>query len=827
VVQDLQPNRGIMMPFAIARVLSGAAVLLVATYYLLASIPFSFYHFLQFPHFWWMPLFIRTHPLVMAAGMGGLLLTMRGLPRANGARLRILTLAGTSITTWMAVTAWVPVLQTYENAAFLSFAAVALLGAAGFETLQAAPTHAPDGEQTTSSVRHAVVAAVLASALFLALSHDPNAGGAGHPLEATAVALVSLLGHLALFVAIVAALRSIRTLGRALGWTPETTSLALRLCAGLIFGAILYRTVFTALTMSPLRSAATAGVLGVSFTLFAQSLLVGVVRPGVSGRLSRPWLLPLGLLLLTPVTAALLPRMLVLADWGFALQKLLVLTTWGLCFSAVRAWPGWRPRAAAAVVILTAAAPLATGVRIDARAGWTEPAAGLDLPLAIERHAMTDTSMMVLLDLARPLATDGEYFSQLRQLGDRVDDPALRPVPLRLVADAAKAAAAPPHIFIVVVDSLRPDYLGAYNPRVDFTPNITAFARESVVMRRAFTSYTGTALSQPSLWAGGLIQRAMYVKPFSAVNNLERLLAANNYRQYVSVDAILSTILSDRSRIRALDTHLTHPDREDQMFRFDLCSSVDELGERLRQDAAATEPIFFYTQPQNLHIRVIAPEGKNKIQSTEVEGGFFKPARDALKHVDACFGRLIDTLRNRGVYENSIVVLTSDHGDAYGEGGRWGHAFYMTPETLRIPIVMRLPTAVGERFAVHDNEVVVLTDVVPTLYKLLGYEPAVGSSLLGRSFVSRPGEPWAGADRRQLLVQSSYSRIFGLLDGEARWLYTANANEAREQFYDLTVDAVQPRSLPARDRVTFRKALADAMRQVGEHYAPEPAGTHD
>jgi hypothetical protein len=820
------------MPFALARVFSGALILLVAAYYLLASIPFSFYHFLQFPHFWWMPAFIRVHPLAMAIGVAGLLVTRRGRP-ADAPGLRILTLCGTSISVWMAVTAWAPSLQTYENAAFLSFAAVGFLGAAGFERLWAtpAPSEPAPSEPTPppqSAFRDSVVAALFASALFLSLSIPTSTVRSAHPLETAAVILASLAGHVGLFAVIVFALAIVRAAGRALCWTAQTTSLAVSLCAGLILGGLLHRTVFTALTMSPGRSAALASVLGVSLVFYARSLVVRDARAAAAEAPSRGWPLALGLLLLIPVTAVLLPRLLVLADWGFALQKILVLTTWGLCFAAVRSWPGWRPRTAVAgLVLVLAVAPLATGVPADARAR-IDTGAELDLPLAIERQATADTSMMVLLDLARPLATDREFFDEVSRLGDRVDDPALEPRPLNVVRDALKPAGEAPHIFIVVVDSLRPDYLAAYNPHVDFTPNIAAFARENLVMRRAYTPYTGTALSQPALWAGGLIQRAMYVKPFSAVNNLERLLAANNYRQYVSVDAILSTILGDRSRIRALDAHLARPDQEDQMFKFDLCSSVAELGEKLRQDAAAAEPVFFFTQSQNLHIRVIAPgELKGAAGGAGSERGFFEPAATALKHVDTCFGRLINTLRDRGLYENSIVVLTSDHGDAYGEGGRWGHAFYMTPETLRVPIVMRVPPALRERFVVHDDRVVLLTDIVPTLYKLLGYEPDRSSPLLGRSFVSRPGEPWAGADRRQLLVQSSYSRIFGLLDGDARWLYTANANEGKEQYFDLTVDSVQPRRLLPRDRVGYRKALTEAMGQVDEHYAPHPAGTRD
>ena len=59
--------------------------------------------------------------------------------------------------------------------------------------------------------------------------------------------------------------------------------------------------------------------------------------------------------------------------------------------------------------------------------------------------------------------------------------------------------------------------------------------------------------------------------------------------------------------------------------------------------------------------------------------------------LDRCFGRFMDDLKARKLYDDSIIVLTSDHGDAYGEEGRWGHAFYVAPETLRIPLILHVP----------------------------------------------------------------------------------------------------------------------------------------
>jgi len=404
----------------------------------------------------------------------------------------------------------------------------------------------------------------------------------------------------------------------------------------------------------------------------------------------------------------------------------------------------------------------------------------------------------------------------VRAAGDATEDRSLPAVPVNLADVTRRPTSRPPHIFVVVVDSLRPDYLLPYNPAATFTPAIGAFARESLVMRNAFTQYAGTALSQPAIWAGTLIQRAMYVKPFAAVNNLERLTVAAGYRRYVSVDPPLSAILEDWSNLVRLDTHLTHPENRDQMYKFDICSTVPELLDRLAHDGAS-EPVFFYSQPQNVHIRTLEGDSYPRDERISVSGGsFFKPAVAAITRVDGCFGRLIDGLKTQGLYDDSIVVLTADHGDGYGEGGRWAHAFYMAPETLRIPLILHVPPRYLTGRVTRADDVVVLTDLTPTLFDLLGYEVTNTSELVGRPMLPRAGP--ARPSRSQILVQSSYSRVFGLLDGNARWLYSVDANHNREELYDLAADAAFGQPVPASERPAYRKGLLDAIGRLNQFY---------
>ena len=115
----------------------------------------------------------------------------------------------------------------------------------------------------------------------------------------------------------------------------------------------------------------------------------------------------------------------------------------------------------------------------------------------------------------------------------------------------AQPSARRPHIFLFVVDSLRRDYLSPYNAAVSFTPSFGRFAAESTVFERAFTRYGATGLAVPSIWAGGLLLHKQYVTPFAPMNTLAKLLEAEKYARWMSMEHIVETIVPPSRRARA------------------------------------------------------------------------------------------------------------------------------------------------------------------------------------------------------------------------------------------------------------------------------------
>src|SRR5262249_45102906 len=180
-----------------------------------------------------------------------------------------------------------------------------------------------------------------------------------------------------------------------------------------------------------------------------------------------------------------------------------------------------------------------------------------------------DPSLRAMLDIVRPMMTDRQYFNTLRRVGEATSERRDPIAPLPLTAGAAVLADRP-DIFIIVVDSLRPDYLSPYNPAVTFTPSIAAFAKESVVLPRVYTPYAGTGLAEAASGPAGLTPRRHPPSPSAPPDTLRRPAAGGGPRRYLSIDTIVDPILDDRRDVTQLDSHIKHADRREEMMRYDI-----------------------------------------------------------------------------------------------------------------------------------------------------------------------------------------------------------------------------------------------------------------
>jgi len=130
---------------------------------------------------------------------------------------------------------------------------------------------------------------------------------------------------------------------------------------------------------------------------------------------------------------------------------------------------------------------------------------------------------------------------------------------------------------------------------------------------------------------------------------------------------------------------------------------------------------------------------------------------NAVHYLDSQLGEMVDYLRARKDMENTIVIITGDHGEEFMEKGRWGHNSQFSEEQLRVPLVVSFP---GNAPAVFDYPTS-HTDLVPTLLPMLGVKNPSGDYSTGENLFSR---------KPRLLTFSDWNRI-AISDGKTKAVF--------------------------------------------------------
>jgi arylsulfatase A-like enzyme len=436
--------------------------------------------------------------------------------------------------------------------------------------------------------------------------------------------------------------------------------------------------------------------------------------------------------------------------------------------------------------------------------------ARLNPEFALDAYAAVDPSFRVIRDAMRPRDSGDalEFYAFLRA-NSGVHDRHVEPASVDFVRDLQPAPGPRPHIFLFIVDSLRRDYLSTHNPSVTFTPAIGAFAADSFPFERAFTRYAGTGLAVPSIWAGGLVFHKEYVTPFAPMNALKKLLDVNGYRQFLASDHITEQLF-----VPAADT--LHLMRTVPEMQHSFCATMDRMIPALAARPADGRPIFGHARTLDLHIGNI---WSAKVPAGESYPGFFAPYASRVRAIDACFGRFIAFLKEQNLYEQSVIVLTSDHGDSLGEEGRWGHGFTTFPEVLSIPLVIHLPPALRSDVEADLTRVAFATDITPTLYALLGLQPEPLGTQFGMPLFVAPGTDVSARRQESFLIASSYGPTYGLIQDNGRSLYIADGTYGREFAFDLRAGPAGRRvEVTDADRRANRQRIRDEVAAIAARY---------
>jgi hypothetical protein len=452
-------------------------------------------------------------------------------------------------------------------------------------------------------------------------------------------------------------------------------------------------------------------------------------------------------------------------DWDFVLLKIGVIAVWTVGFGAAYRMALDPPRRLGdATVATTCLIPLAIHLMVPISPEQQH---------TLDRYRVYNAAFRTADDVVRE-NPPSPSFDRYLKANTGFTDTTIVPIDIDFVTPIERATVEPkPLIFLFVIDSLRPDYLSPYNGRIQFTPNIEEFAAESVVLRNAFTRYGGTGLSMPAIWSGSALPHKQYVEPFDRMNALDKLLKVNGYRRLLTLDHITAELLGRDEGLEELDRGRPEMD-------LDFCKTLREIQAHLERSDTSSRPIFAHTRSLNLHMSKIR---NGSVPPGESYPGLQAPYASRVHGMDTCFGSFVDRLKALGLYDRSLIVLTSDHGEMLGEDGRWGHSYYMTPEVIQIPLIIHVPSWM-QGSNVDPEAVTFSTDITPTVYAALGYKPSASNDLMGSPLVGADSSVWMKRRQEPYVLAASYGAVYAVIRDNGRHLYIADAVNGREFEYE-------------------------------------------
>ncbi|MCA9613048.1 MAG: sulfatase-like hydrolase/transferase [Sandaracinus sp.] len=337
------------------------------------------------------------------------------------------------------------------------------------------------------------------------------------------------------------------------------------------------------------------------------------------------------------------------------------------------------------------------------------------------------------------------------------------------------------NVLFVLVDALRPDHLGTHGYARPTSPNIDAFAEGAVVFEGARATSSRSVRSIPSmmtgLYASQLRYGSEYLYPGVRDENelLAEVLKDNGYQTAVSLGT--DYFAPVHGFFQGFDEVVQLPRNAPRD------EPVDRAIEMLERFESAERPWMLWVYFFNVHLPYLH-DGRASAFGTEPMDAY----DTEIQLADAQFQRLLVELERRGIRDDTVIVLVSDHGEAFLEHGNQGHSFTLYDEEVRSVLMIDAPGIEARRV----EEPVLLLDVAPTLRNLLGL-PAPGR-VAGRSLV--PLMTGEEVGRRRWAERPLFAELLpdGLFPFDQKTVVSGNdkliwwVREGRRELYDLSRD---------------------------------------
>jgi arylsulfatase A-like enzyme/Tfp pilus assembly protein PilF len=300
------------------------------------------------------------------------------------------------------------------------------------------------------------------------------------------------------------------------------------------------------------------------------------------------------------------------------------------------------------------------------------------------------------------------------------------------------AAADPPSVVLITIDTVRADRMGFLGSTRALTPQLDAMARQGVVFEHSYSQAPLTPVSHATILTG-TYPRFHGVRDFGArlPDSLPYLPAIFRARGYRTAAFVSSIILDAQNGFapgfeRGFDIYdagFHRGKRGEPRY-----GSIQRRGQETVRRALAwlqknrQGPVFLWVHIWDAHDPYDPPAPFKERFATA-------PYDACIAYVDATVGKLLAGLRSADIYDNALIAVMSDHGESLGEHGENTHGVFLYDSTIRVPLVVKFPNAkfAKQKVSARAN----LADVAPTVLEAL--KVPIPAAMQGQSLISLIG----------------------------------------------------------------------------------------
>lgn len=389
-----------------------------------------------------------------------------------------------------------------------------------------------------------------------------------------------------------------------------------------------------------------------------------------------------------------------------------------------------------------------------------------------------------------------------------------------------------PNVILISIDSLRADHLSCYGYGRKTSPAIDSLAGDGFLFKNAFSTTSWTLPAHRSLLTSTYPEENdvySYMDPLSDNHStLAEILMRNGYTTaaFVSGPLLASSFGMNQGFVTYDDFTVRFKTAAESHEKITSPLLHTAISNWLKENSRKN--FFLFLHYWDVHYDYNPPAPYDTLFDTDYKGNISRQnfirnkqinknmnPRD-LAHVlsqydgeiaftDFYIGQLMQELKRMDLYNDSMIILTADHGDEFFEHGYKGHMRTLYDEVLQVPLILKFPSSAGFSGGKKLENLVSIVDVLPTV---LGYlRISTPTHAKGRNLLNEINGGRTNPD--YFHYSSLRNEMFALRSMDTKFIQRSNL--PRKEFYDLLADPLEKVNLYEKGNTT---EIVEADRQL-------------